>query len=193
MLATGFACMGVLDTAHAISQLGDSFIFLHSVAGLSGGFFFASVWFSKGRRLGNLTELRFIYFGFIALSISVGIRALLFPEDVPKIMPLFDGQFTAAAILINLTAGLMFLSSVFTFFQMYRKQKSSQDLLFACLAYLFGIAAIIFPFSVPWNGMWWVWHLVRLLAFLITLAFISNQYRIYLGLTERADRGTTKQ
>ncbi|WP_027362660.1 MASE3 domain-containing protein [Desulfospira joergensenii] len=187
MLATGFASMGVLDTAHAISQLGDSFIFLHSVASLSCGFFFASVWFSNKRRLGSLSELRFIYFGFIILSISIGLRALLFPADVPKIMPLFDGGFTMAAVLINLTASLLFIASVFKFYQMYRQQGDRQYLLFACLAYLFGIAAIIFPFSRPWNGMWWAWHLVRLSAFFITLVFIAKQYGKYLGAKQGDD------
>ena len=184
LLATGFASMGVLDIAHAISQLGDSFIFLHSVASLSGSFFFASVWFSKGRRLGHLYELRFIYFGFIILSISIGVRALLFPGDVPQIMPLFDGKFTMAAVLINLTASLLFIASVFKFYQAYRQRGKQRDLLFACLAYLFGIAAMIFPFSSPWNGMWWVWHLVRLSAFLTTLVFIARQYGKHLGINE---------
>jgi len=184
MLATGFASMGVLDTAHAISQLGDSFIFLHSGASLSGGFFFASVWFSKGRRFGSLNEPRFIYFGFIILSVSIGLRALLFPGDVPQIMPLFDGRFTMAAVLINITASLLFIASVFKFYQEYRQQGDLRDLLFACLAYLFGIAAMIFPFSSPWNGMWWVWHLVRLSAFLTTLVFIARQYAKISGINE---------
>lgn len=188
MLATGFVSMGVLDTAHAISQLGDSFIFLHSVASLSGSFFFASAWISKGRRFGRLYELRFIYFGFIILSVSIGLRALLFPGDVPKIMPLFDDKFTMAAVLINLTAGFLFIVSVFKFYQIYRQQGDQQDLLFACLAYLFGIAAMIFPFSSPWNGMWWLWHLVRLSAFLTTLVFIARQYGKYLGISERENK-----
>lgn len=189
MLATGFASMGVLDTAHAISQLGDSFIFLHSAAGLSGSFFFASVWFCKGRRLVSLTELRFIYFGFVVLSVSIGMRALLFPDDVPQIMPLFDNGFTLTAVLINITAGLLFIASVFKFYRIYRLQGDRQDLFFACLAYLFGIAAIIFPFSQPWNGMWWVWHLVRLSAFFITLVFIAKQYGNYLKSRARQNKG----
>lgn len=184
MLATGFASMGVLDIAHAISKLGDSFIFLHSAASLSGSFFFAAVWFSKGRRLGNIHELRFIFFGFIILSVSIGLRALLFPMDVPQIMPLFDKKFTMAAVLINLTAGFLFISSVYKFYQVYRQNGDKQDLLFACLAYLFGIAAMIFPFSSPWNGMWWVWHLVRFSAFFTTLIFIALQYRKYIGINE---------
>ncbi len=184
MLATGFASMGVLDTAHAISRSGDSFIFLHSVAGLSGGFFFASVWFCQGRRFKNIYEQRFLYFGFILLSVSIGLRALLFPDDVPQILPLYDGKFTLAAVLINLTASLLFIASVFKFYKTYREKRDQRDLLFACLAYLFAIAAMIFPFSSPWNGMWWIWHLVRLSAFLTTLVFIAGQYGKYLGINE---------
>ena len=189
MMATGFASMGVLDTAHAISQSGDAFIFLHSVASLSGGFFFASVWFCRGRRMRSLEELRFIFFGFIVLSISVGLRALFFPGDVPRIMPLFDGQFTMAAVLINLTASLLFFVSFFKFCQMYRQEGDRCDLLFTCLACLFGIATLIFPFSSPWNGMWWVWHLVRVSAFLTALLFIFNQYRRHLGLKSVEEGG----
>ena len=188
MLATGFVSMGTLDIAHAISRSGDAFIFLHSFASLSGGFFFATVWFSQGRRMRNLYELRFLFFGFIVLSVSVGLRALLFPDDVPKIMPLFDGKFTLAAVLINITASLLFLVSVFKFYWMYRQKKHIRDLLFACLATLFGIAAMIFPFSSPWNGLWWVWHLIRLSAFLATLVFIFNQYQKRLGL--KGPKGT---
>ena len=190
MLATGFASMGVLDIAHAISQPGDAFIFLHSFAGLSGGFFFASVWFSWGRRMRRLSELRLIYVGFILLSMSVGLRALLFPDDVPKIMPLFDGEFTMAAVLINITASLLFIVSVFKFYLMYRKNGDPRDLLFASLAMLFGIAAMIFPFSSLWNGMWWAWHLIRSSAFFVTLVFVFIQYRNHLvskGMSPKGD------
>ncbi|WP_321419416.1 sulfite exporter TauE/SafE family protein [uncultured Desulfobacter sp.] len=176
MLATGFAGMGILDTAHAISRPGDAFIFLHSVASLSGGFFFSSAWFSRGRQMRNLFELRFIFFGFVALTASVGLRALLFPEDVPKIMPLFDGHFTMAAVLINLTAGFLFFASMIECYLSYKRKRQSQDLFFACLVGFFGIAAVLFPFSTPWNGMWWIWHLVRFSAFVATLIYIFKIY-----------------
>ncbi len=190
MLATGFAGMGILDTAHAISRSGDAFVFLHSVASLSGGFFFASVWLSRGRRMRNLFELRFIFIGFAVLTASVGLRALLFPEDVPKIMPLFDGSFTMAAVLINLTAGVLFFASVVEFYLAYRRGHQSRDLFFACLAAFFGIAALIFPFSTPWNGMWWIWHLVRFCAFAATLVYIFRAYGPHLK--HRADKTREK-
>ncbi|SHJ21504.1 hypothetical protein SAMN02745216_01223 [Desulfatibacillum alkenivorans DSM 16219] len=177
MLATGFAAMGILDISHAISKPGDSFIFLHSVGSLFGGFFFASVWFTHGRRMRNLFELRFIYFGFAILSASVGLRALLFPGDVPRILPLYDEGFTVIAVLINLTASFLFFLSMMKFYKIYRQSGAKRDLLFVYLSCLFGIAELIFPFSSPWNGMWWVWHLVRLTAFTATLVFVFRRYR----------------
>ncbi len=188
MLAIGFAGMGLLDTAHAISRPGDAFIFLHSVASLTGGFFFASVWFSQGRHMKNLYEVQFIFFGFIALFVSIGLRALIFPDDVPRIMPLFDGRFTMAAVLINITASLLFILSVFKFYRMYLRGRDIHDLLFAYLASLFGVAAIIFPFSNPWNGMWWAWHFIRLSAFFLTLVFIFRQYLKFLEIKKSEDR-----
>lgn len=180
MVATGFAVMGVLDTSHAMSRPGDAFIFLHSVASLCGGFFFASVWLVHGRRLQGRFEHYFIYFGSIILSVSVGLRALVYPGDVPKIMPLFDGEFTMAAVLINTAASLLFLTSAPKFLQMYRQERHARNLLFMSLASLFGVAEMIFQFSRPWNGMWWIWHLIRLAAFIATLVFVVRGYRMPL-------------
>ena len=178
MVAAGFASMGILDTAHAVSSMGDAFIFLHSVASLSCGFFFASVWLTYGRPLRSRFEGVFIYFMSIFVSGTVALRALLFPADVPRVMPLFDGQFTLAAVLINTTASLFFLASVPKFHLVYRQDRHTRDLLFACLASLFGIAEMIFQFSSPWNGVWWSWHLIRLFAFLAILIFMVQQYRL---------------
>ncbi len=177
LVATGFVSMGVLDAAHAMSRPGDAFIFLHSVASLSGGFFFALSQFFQDRRMKGRFEQFFIFLGSVLLSVSVGVRALAFPGDVPRLIPLFDEKFTMAAVLINTAAGLLFLMSVPGFYLNYRKTHRSQNLLFVCLASLFGIAEMTFQFSSPWNGMWWAWHLIRLSAFLVTLVFVFLRYK----------------
>lgn len=177
MLSTGFICMGVLDIFHAMSRPGDAFIFLHSVASLAGGFFFALIWLPKGLILKNLSEQRWIVYGAVILSISVGLRALFYPGDVPKIIPLYDGQFTLAATLINTIASLLFLVSVPKFYSLYLHDKHVQTLLFMYLALLFGIAEMIFQLSNTWNGIWWLWHLIRFTAFMITLGIVFYNYR----------------
>jgi PAS domain S-box-containing protein len=40
----------------------------------------------------------------------------------------------------------------------------------ACLTLLFGVASLLFDFSHVWAVDWWLWHVFRLLAYLIVLA-----------------------
>jgi hypothetical protein len=170
MVATGFATMGVLDTAHAMSQPGDAFIFLHSVASLAGGFFFSLAWLPYRRE--KPADLRWIFRGSIILAVSIALRALIYPEDVPKILPLYNGKFTLAAVLINTAASLLFLSSAPKLYRIYRKEKNKRELVLTFLALLFGIAEMIFQFSNPWDGIWWSWHLIRLMAFAAILTIV---------------------
>jgi len=176
LVAIGFACMGILDTFHAMCKPGEAFVFLHSAASLSGGFFFALIWFQNCKLLKNLLKNRTIAFGSIVIAASVGLRALLSPEDVPKIIAFYNNKFTLAAILFNTLASLFFLLSVPKFFTDYRQHKNQKSLIFMYLALLFGIAEMIFQFSNAWDGLWWSWHLIRLIAFMITLVLVFKQY-----------------
>lgn len=183
--AIGFACMGVLDTFHAMSRQGDAFVFLHSAASLSGGFFFALIWLPHRRVLKNFSEQRWIAYGSVVLAISVGLRALLSPGDVPRILPLYNGKFTLAAVLINTLASLLFLVSVPKFYQAFQQDKNVQALILVYLALLFGIAEMTFQFSNAWNGIWWSWHWIRFAAFMITLVIVFKQYR---QLSQESDK-----
>lgn len=176
VVATGFVSMGILDTAHAMSRPGDAFIFLHSVASLCGGFFFALAWFSDRSWMKKVSEFQWLFYGAVVLSISVGLRALIYPGDVPKIMPLYNGQFTLAATLINTTASLLFGVSAVKFYMVYDGRGDRKYLVFMCLALLFALSEMIFQFSKPWNGIWWAWHLVRFGAFMVTLFIVFQQH-----------------
>jgi len=176
MVATGFICMGVLDTFHAMSMPGEAFVFLHSVASLSGGFFFALIWLSPRVIAKYAVEQRWIAGAAFILSLSIGFRALIYPDHIPKITYLYNGQFTLVAILINAFASLLFLSSTHRFYLHYKQFQNSNSLIFMCLALLFGLSEMIFQFSSTWDGVWWSWHLFRLTAFVITLLFVSDRY-----------------
>lgn len=179
LVATGFACMGVLDTFHAMTLPGEAFVFLHSVASLSGGFFFSLTWLSSRVIRKYAAEQRWIAGVAIILSLSIGLRALAYPDNIPKIAYLYhgDGKFTLAAILINILAGLFFLSSVPRFYLHYNRFKDSKALIFMFLALLFGLSEMIFQFSNTWDGVWWSWHFFRLAAFVMTLIFVYDRYR----------------
>lgn len=175
-VGTGFACMGVLDTFHAMSPAGDAFIFLHSVASLAGGFFFMMVWLPQEVSARYATEQRWIFGVAVILSLSVGLRALLFPESVPKILYFHDGRFTLAAVIINTTASLFFLFSVPRFYFHYQKVEEKQYISFMYLSLLFGLAEMVFQFSDPWDGVWWAWHILRLTAYIMMLIYAASRY-----------------
>jgi len=176
MVATGFACMGVLDMFHAMSEPGEAFVFLHSAASLAGGFFFALTWLPSKAIAIYASKQRWIVGIAIFLSFSIGIRAMLFPENIPRIVYLYDGQFTLAAILINTCASLLFLGSAPRFFIHYHQFENPKSLIFIFLSLQFGLSEMIFQFSWTWNGIWWIWHFLRLTAFMVTLSIISNEY-----------------
>jgi hypothetical protein len=176
LVATGFACMGVLDTFHAMCMPGDAFVFLHSAASLAGGLFFAMTILPDRLLQRYATEQRWIAVTSLILCLSVGLRAVLFPQDVPKIVRLYAGRFTLAAILINTAASLLFLASVPTLYRRYRMARNTDYLVFMLLALLFGLAELLFQYSDPWNDIWWVWHLLRFAAYLMTLLFVAHRH-----------------
>lgn len=175
-VATGFACMGVLDTFHAMCMPGDAFIFLHSAASLAGGFFFSCILLPDRLLKDYVREQRWIAGISIIISLSVGLRAVIFPQNVPKIIHFYEGKFTFAANLINTCAGLLFLVSVPKMFLRYRASKNTDLIVFMYLALLFGIAELIFQYSDTWDGIWWAWHLLRFIAYIMTLLFVVNRH-----------------
>jgi methyl-accepting chemotaxis protein len=174
LVATGFMTMGILDTLHGVTHPGVAFVFLHSVASLVGGFWFALIWLpddmtrAYGAARGWLP-------GLIAfLTTLFGLGAMFYPGLLPAMV--VDGQFTVAAIVINILAGVFFLIAVPRFITNYLRSGQTDFFLFLCLALLFGLSELTFQFSALWDGGWWLWHLLRLGAYLIALWFVARGY-----------------
>jgi signal transduction histidine kinase len=172
LLAIGFLGMGLLDGLHAVSSPGRAFVFLHSVAGLVGGFFFALVWLPGSGKymLGKV----WIPWGVAAGSALCGSWALRWPGTLPAMI--HDGAFTTTAITINLCAGVLFLAATVRFLLDFRRSGELEACLFASLALLFGLAGLTFRYSLIWDSEWWLRHLLRLTAYLMVLAFVVHQY-----------------
>ncbi|MBU1195056.1 MAG: hypothetical protein KKD32_09085 [Proteobacteria bacterium] len=185
LVATGFVCMGVFDIFHAVSRGGDAFIFLHSAASLAGGLFFFLVWVPEKSIPQRKNEQRGIAWVAVFLVLSVGLRAIMYPDDVPTYIVLYDEKFTLAAVLINTLASLLFLAAIPRFYMIYRKDKDPQVYIFMCLALLFGVAEMIFQFSDKWDGIWWAWHMIRFSAFMITLIVVFQRYQRLLDRSIR--------
>jgi signal transduction histidine kinase len=168
-MAMGFLVMGILDGFHAASEPDKGFVLLRSVSGLAGSFCFSLVWMpgltsKKGRDWKSLipwiVACCFVLFGTWTI-----FARWTFP------VMLQGGRFTTPAIAINLIAGVLFAVSAVRFVVDYYRSGSLELFLFASMAILFSISQISFPYSAPWDITWWLWHALRLMAYVIVLGF----------------------
>jgi len=84
---------------------------------------------------------------------------------------LHEGRFTIPAVSINLIAGGLFAVSAVRFIADFHRSGSPELFLFACMATLFSTAQVSFPYSSPWDTTWWLWHVLRLMAYVLVLRF----------------------
>jgi len=87
-----------------------------------------------------------------------------------------NGEFTSAAITINILAGALFLAAVLRFMLDFHRSGSLEAYLFACMSLLFGLSGLTFQYSSIWDNGWWTWHLLRLISYLLVLGFMVRQY-----------------
>ena len=171
-VSCGLFSMGILDIFHGSVAPGSLFVWLHSIAVLSGGFFFALVWFHEKERQ---TQIKTLTPVAITAGILIGILSISFPEQLPLMVS--GGKMTLAAVAINIIAGIFFLFSAPKFFYGYTSDKNKGDLLFFLAALFFGIAGFVFYFDAPWYSKWWLWHFIRLIAFIILFGYVVTVFR----------------
>ena len=171
-LAAGFLGMGLLEEFHAIAQPGNGFVLLRNMASLVGGAGFLLVWMPDSAQPGS--ERRWLPWVVAAGALSLGTWILAFPEQLPEMVR--NGEFTPTAVAPQSLACLCFLAATARFLLEYRRSGASEDVLFASLALLFGLAEFVFMYSIPWDSRWWFWHLLRLMACLLVLGYVSRGY-----------------
>ncbi|MEE9605703.1 MAG: hypothetical protein V3V70_09040, partial [Candidatus Scalindua sp.] len=152
-IAAALIVMGLLDGFHAIVHVGDSFVWLHSIATFTGSIFFVTIWFPK-----RWKYFQSVWWPLIALimALCIGICSLLFPDILPIMVQ--NGLFTLTARLINISGGILLFASAFRLVQEYFHTRSTDDLLFCLHCSLFGAASIMFEQSNLWDVPWWGWH-----------------------------------
>ncbi len=171
-LAAGFLGMGILDCFHALSRPGHAFIFFHSLASLAGGLGSALIWYS---RFVQWTKVRrrtpWIAAGGL---IVLGLLIAGYEDSLPAMVQ--SDVFTTAAIVMNLSAGVLFIAATVFFLVDFFRYHTSESYLFSCLYLLFGLAELEFSFSAAWNANWWFWHLQRLGAYLVVLYVLFHTF-----------------
>jgi PAS domain S-box-containing protein len=180
LLSLGFIGMGLLDIFHAVSTPGYGFVLLRSTAGLVGGLGFVLVWLPASYRLA--LGKKWLPWVVAAGSLSFGVWAILLRETLPKMV--YDGQFTAAAVVVNVLAGVLFLAAAGRFLIDFYNSRRVDIFFLTILAFLFGLAQLMFRHSSLWDGEWWLWHFLRVVAYLLVLGFIVRRFS-FAGLRVR--------
>ncbi|MBK5259035.1 MAG: PAS domain S-box protein [Thermoanaerobaculia bacterium] len=179
-VAAAMVSMGALDLAHACVPLGPPFFWSRALPTLIGGLLAAAVWVPIGPRLGR-------WLPWIVLFATIPICAALlgWPSLWPPMIS-STGDYAVAAKWINVTGGTGFLAASVFFVRRYMKQRLAEDLILANQFVIFAVAGVLFALASLWNANFWIFHMLRLIAYLVVLRLVVDVYREHES-TARAD------
>jgi len=167
-VAAALVGMGLLDGLHSLLHAGNGFVWLHSIATLIGGVMFALVWLAETPLLMRLG--RHAPMGIFVAVLTIGIASIAYPNVIPNMI--VDGDFSFLARAANIVGGVGFLIASMYFMLKVRQGDDARNrLIFSSICFLFGISGVIFEFSVIWDAAWWLWHALRICAYLIAVLF----------------------
>ena len=96
-------------------------------------------------------------------SLALGVFSVSWPELLPTLER--GGGFTPVAQALNVGGGAGFLVAALYFVLLRYRTKAADSLPWASQCLLFGMAGILFAESSLWDGNWWLWHVLRALAY----------------------------
>ena len=167
-ISCAFAAMGALDIFHASVSAGVPFVWFRSIATFVGGFFFVLT-LIKDRKVRPFAA----FFPPVAIalsSVSLGALSAHYPHALP--LMIMEGRFTAYAMAINIAGGIFFIAAAANFLKIFLSRGRPDELIFLNLCLLFGLAGLLFPASELWSVDWWLWHVLRLVGYLIALPYL---------------------
>lgn len=166
-------CMGILDFFHAFVEQSPAFYWSRTLANLFGGLLFLCAWLpdrmASPRAFKNLPSIIGI------LSLLLGLFFILDPNALP-IMYSPTG-YSMSAKFINFIGGTAFLLATWNYLLRYAKTRRQEDYLFSLQCMVFGMAGVLFAFSSIWNSVWWYFHILRLLAYILVIKYIFQTYQ----------------
>lgn len=154
--------VGVMDAFHASVSPDNSFVWLHSAAVLFGGFIFALAWLPE--RISRSPNISVLPALVTIVAVIFSLLSIIYSDALPSMIN--QGVFTPYAKAMNIIGGTFFILAAMKFIM------------------LFGFSGLLFQFSSPWDANWWFWHLLRLLAFFLSLGYVSISYQKTLNAME---------
>jgi len=187
VISLGFLVMGCWDLFHSLLSTGHGFVLTHNLSLLSGGFFFFLVVFNwSGKSLNKKIVLKIL---LITIIVVLGLLIKNSHDALPQMFMeqehegLIDHEtgFTSMANAMNIIAGILFLISSIRVYIDYLRYKNLGLLLLSFLALLTACAGFLFSYSLAWADSWWFWHVLRLIAFMVLMAYMLIQFSIILS------------
>ncbi|MES9858017.1 MAG: ATP-binding protein [Sedimenticola sp.] len=172
-IASALISMAVLDIFHSFVPAGLSFVWLHSLAVLTGGIFFALVWLPE-RELAS-DRMPVVAGVVLLVTLLTGLLSTGYPEILPAMVDM--GKFTPVANTLNFLGGGLTLFAALNFAHRFYRRQDLEDLFFLVLCLLFGLAGIIFQMVEIWEFGWWFWHLLRLAGYGLAFWLALLAYR----------------
>jgi len=170
----GLLVMGIFDIFHATVLPGEIFVWLHSVAVFFGGLVFMTLIFLE-KQLSPLSYSTMPLF-FALFAITLSLLSIFYPSFIPQMIG-SDNNFSTVANGLNFIGGFGFLVGSIFFSRLYLKTQRAEEFLFAGHSMLFGIAGLLFMSSQIWDMQWWLWHFLRLGAYMIAFYFLYIEYQ----------------
>ncbi len=171
-VAASLLGMGILDGFHASVKPGNEFVWLHSLAVFVGGVTFALVLLPE--RFSKKSSVSYAPLIMATTAFTIGVLSIVFPPFVPAMLD--DGKFTLTADLLNIIGGLGFVLAWYHFVRGHDTKDKLERHLLASHTMLFGTAGLLFKFSVVWDATWWLWHVLRFVAYIVILVFFLKIY-----------------
>ncbi|MGN7613260.1 EAL domain-containing protein [Magnetococcales bacterium HHB-1] len=184
-IATGLISMGILDGLHALLPTDHLLLWLHTLAVFIGGLFYSLTWLPKSTHK-RTWFFHTPYIAFVTVMLS-GLAIIQFSYLLP---PIFSSTGThPIAIIFNILGSTGFFASWYFFITKHRQGIMDEALPFANHALLFALSALIVPFSTVWDANWWLWHILKLTAYLTVLfsLFTFNNNNIRQLKTNKAE------
>ncbi|MBF0383373.1 MAG: response regulator [Magnetococcales bacterium] len=185
-VAAALLSMGLLDGFHAATRPGNTFVWLHSLATFLGGVTFTMIFLPENISSNHISR-RFPYIIAI-ISVAIGLISVISTYLVPVMIQ--NQSFTTLATSLNIIGGVGFIFAWFHFaWGTNTEAMQGEQILLANHCLLFGVAGILFEFSILWDNNWWLWHIIRLAAYLILLFFFLKLFHLnIMRLRESEDR-----
>ncbi len=157
-----------------------AFPWLHSIAGIFGGFLFFFAVLARFRKplMPRLNiaagSAAWLLGGCTLLAFLGGIGTILLSNAFP---PMLVGErFTLTAWLLNSVPVAMFLFTGVTSFISYRRTGAQDVLIFTVIVIFLFQASEVYYFADQWSLVWWFWQGMRLIVYISIFTYVLKEY-----------------